>query len=183
MSYMIKSPDAKNVKFAHVYLSSNMTDITISTFPGVALNQKCLFDSINASSGIGITVSNGDITLSAKDYIVYVVPTINIVTGTNINNVSGTYNILLTLYLNGVEIVSQSKAEQNCTSSPSNAASNATNTFAGTMGVASFSAQGGDVLSLLLDADNLSTINSLGLRVIGSTDGDPHSLFIWEIDR
>jgi hypothetical protein len=180
MSYMIKSPDAKNVKFAHVYLSSNMTDITIpGTGVAVATNQKCLFNSINASAGIGVTVSNGDITLSEKDYIVYVVPTINIVTGTSISNVPGTFNILLTLYLNGVEIVSQSKAEQNCTAS----SSNATFTFAGNMGVAAFSAQGGDVLSLLLDADNLSASQSLGLRVIGNTDGDPHSLFIWEIDR
>ena len=178
MSYMIKSPDAKNVKFAHVYLSSNMTDITIpSTGVAVATNQKCLFDSINASSGIGITVSNGDITLSAKDYIVYVVPTINIVNITNLT--PGSFNILLTLYLNGVEISSQFHCEGSVVSA---AASNA-NGSSSTLGVASFSAQSGDVLTLLMDADNLSTSLSLGLRVIGNSNADPHSLFIWEIDR
>lgn len=180
MSYMIKSPDAKNVKFAHVYLSSNMTDITIpSTGVAVATNQKCLFDSINASSGIGITVSNGDITLSAKDYIVYVAPTINVVTGTTTADKHGSFNMLLTLYLNGVEIPSQSKAEQYSISATASAA----NTSAGTLGVASFSANSGDVLTLLLDADNLSTTYALGLRVIGNTNSDPHSLFIWEVDR
>ena len=178
MSYMIKSSDAKNVKFAHVYLSSNMTDITMPAVTGVALNQKCLFDSINASAGIGITVSNGDITLSAKDYIVYVAPTINVV-NVSTGLTPGSYNILLTLYLNGVPIDSQFSSEGNVISAT---ASN-TNGSSNTLGVASFSAQSGDVLTLLMDADNLSSSLSLGLRVIGDSNADPHSLLIWEIDR
>lgn len=177
MSYMIKSPDIKNVKFAHVYTASDMSPITIPT-SGLALNQKCMFDSINASAGIGITVSNGDITLSAKDYIVFVAPTVNIVNASAATT-PGSFNILLTLYLNGVEIESQSLLEGNVLS----AVLSSSNGSSATLGVAAFSAQSGDVLTLLMDADNLSTSLSLGLRVMGNANADPHSLFIWEVDR
>ena len=177
MSYMIKSPDIKNVKFAHVYMASDMSPITIPTM-GSALSQKCMFDSINASAGIGITVSNGDIILSAKDYIVFVAPTVNVVI-VNSSTTPGSFNTLLTLYLNGLPIEGQSLLEGNVAATPVSSA----NSWSATLGVAAFSAQSGDVLTLLMDADNLSTSLSLGLRVTGNANADPHSLFIWEIDR
>jgi hypothetical protein len=174
MSYMIKSPNAQHVKFAHIYMASSMTNLVISPSSSVS-NRKSLFDSINASSGIGITVSSGNITLSAKDYMIYVVPNVDQVMVSNA--LPGVSTITLTLLLNGTEIENQVKAETRSTASGLGSSSMTH------LGFSTISANSGDTLTLEMYANNTSTTTNLTIKEVGNTNSDSHSLFIWEIDR
>lgn len=172
MSYLVKSPVTKNVKFAHIYVDTNSANITINA-SSTLLNYVTPFTSINASSGIGISLSSGNILLANKKYIVYNTP--NLKVSSSVGAASPTLYGVAKLYLNDTLISNQIYAGNG------NYDNSTLNTVSTPNGFSTFVASQNDVLSLKIDFDN-KTGTAVTTIIMGNTTGTPHSLFLWEID-
>ncbi len=169
MSYLIKSPVKKNVKFAHVYVS---TTTTFAVAGNTTVTNSPSFGAIVGSSGIGITLSNGNLVLSNKEYVIYNAPNVKLNTTVTSSIKQYCYN---TLYLNGTEIPDQVYAGRKENS--------LTNGGTYPTGYCSFIAATGDILSsvTVTTSKHASSVNMQYMNE-SDTGGSPHSLFIWEID-
>lgn len=171
MSYLVKSPVVKNVKFAHVYAQSNSANITTA---GLTINADVAtsFSDIVASSGIGITLSGGNIVLANKKYIIYNTPNIK---------VSSSPNSILTficyakLFLNDSLIPNQIYAGNEDTDGSS------IGTASRPVGFCSITANSGDILSVKVTINN-KVSSSVNHITLGNASQSAHSIFLWEID-
>ncbi len=170
MSYLIKSIENKNVKFAHIYMSANSSTYTLAG-NNTSVQRKILFDTITASSNIGVAVSNGDITLSNKNYIIYLVASMFTL------DVDTIKQLYCKLYLNNVEIINQTYL--GLTDSTSNFYNTVASPFK-TAVITSLKANAGDILTMETIAQSLT--NATSFFKGGMTNLDAHSIFLWEVD-
>jgi hypothetical protein len=182
MTYLVKSPVNKNVKFAHVYMTNDNATYSIA---GSSTSDKYIsFDGINASSGISLSLSAGNLVLGNKNYVIYTTPCIFNSHPTGI--AVGISNCYTKLLLNDIEIPNQiyggrysstvSTGNGSVGPRPSNHS-----------GYCTFSSNQGDVLKQFLSANNGSTsityLKEIGQNGLISSSQTAHSMFIWEIDK
>lgn len=169
MSYLVKSPVTKNVKFAHVYLDTTSANISV---PALSTLTEYLtsFTSINASSNIGITLNSGNIILANKKYIIYNTP--NLKVSSSVGSAAPRIYAVAKLYLNNNLITNQIYAgTQSYNDDPVSSAN----------GFCTFTASQGDILNLKIDFDNKNG-SAVTFVAMGNSTGSPHSLFLWEVD-
>lgn len=171
MSYLVKSPIDKNVKFAHVYAQSNSSNITTA---GSTINADVAtnFSDIVASSGIGITLSAGNIILANKKYIIYNTPNVKVSSSPGATSIFMCY---AKLFLNNSVIQDQIYAGNVDTDGT------ATNCNTRPVGFCSITANSGDVLSVKITINNKSGV-SVNHITMGNATQSAHSIFLWEID-
>ncbi len=188
MSYLIKSPITSNVKFAHVYMNNNGTYYTVNASSSIDFYSS--FNGIVSSTGISLTLSNGNVVLGNKNYIVYITPCLYYYhpTGATI----GLFDAYSVLYLNSNEISNQIYGGKDFSNKYPSLTSNSVANYvtSNIVGYCSFIANSGDILSLRNFIKNQSTstsyvqeIGQSGFSSNSQTYNSSHSIFIWEIDK
>ncbi len=182
MTYLVKSPVNKNVKFAHVYMTND--NATYSIAASSTSEKYISFDGINSSSGISLSLSGGNLVLGNKNYIIYTTPCI--LNSHPSGLAIGISNCYTKLLLNDIEIPNQIYGGRYSSSSAGN--SSLGTRPSNHSGYCTFSANQGDVLKQFLSANNGSTTSITYLKEVGqnglvSSSQTAHSMFIWEIDK
>lgn len=184
MTYLVKSPVSKNVKFAHVYKLNDNTTYSISA---LSTNSKYIsFDAINASEGISLSLSGGNLILGNKNYIIYTTPCVYTSHPTGVSTI-GIANCYTKLLINDIEIPNQIYGGRYSALTPSSNVSTGARSSTHS-GYCTFSANQGDVLTQFFFAENSHSSSTTYLKEIGqnglvSSSQTAHSLFIWEIDK
>lgn len=198
MTYLVKSPINKNVNFIHVYATSENPTYTYSGVAAPApFTRNQQFGGIIKPSTSAVSLSNGNVVLDTKDYIAWVPGSMVVLYDSypmNIMYMLATY----ILYKNDVQIENQTFASnkfalerysQYLHTTGSIAANSTTND----LGMATFSANAGDILSLKIELSNsnssgstsgIATVLFPGTDSQAITPSSPlTSIFLWEIEK